>query len=241
MTQRVAVLSDLHSNARALRAALERIHALGVDRVVVNGDLLTYGIDHGETLELVEAELARGAALTLGNHDQLYLDLADGNRAYHDALPAWLRESATQTFAAIDPARLRALPWAPEVVIGPVLVAHANPFAPRDWTYLNTPGEVARAEATLIEPGYSLGVFGHTHRARVQRGRATVCNAGSIGQPRSAERAATFLLLTIPDDGGAVAASIEPVHYDVDAHVRALRASRLSESTKARLCAFFTG
>lgn len=241
MTTRVAVLSDLHSNARALRAALDRIHALGVDRVVVNGDLLTYGLDHRETLDLVDDELARGAVLTLGNHDQMYLDLADGNRAYADALPGWLRETAAETFAAIDPARLRALPWQHEVAIGPVLIAHANPFAPRDWTYLNTPGEVARAEATLLERGHRLGVFGHTHRARVQRGKATVCNAGSIGQPRNAERASTFLLVTIPDDDGPIGASVEPVSYDVDAHVRALRASRLSEATRTRLCAFFTG
>jgi predicted phosphodiesterase len=238
---RVAVLSDLHSNARALRAALDRIDALAVDRVVINGDLLTYGLDHAETLDLVEERLARGAALTLGNHDQLYLDLAAGDRGYADRLPAWLRESADQTFAAIDPARLRALPWTKEVAIGSVVIAHANPFAYGDWTYLDAPDALARAEDALLARGARVGVFGHTHRARIQRDRVLVCNAGSVGQPRNRERASTFLVLDVPDDGGDVTAAIETVAYDVDAHVRSLRASMMSAATVARLSAFFVG
>ena len=43
---RVAILSDLHSNAGAVRAALDRIHGLGVDRVIINGDLLKIGRAH---------------------------------------------------------------------------------------------------------------------------------------------------------------------------------------------------
>lgn len=237
---RVAVLSDLHSNPRAVRAALDRIAALGVDRVVVNGDLLTYGVEHGETLALVEDAVAGGAALTLGNHDQLYLDLAAGDVRYAERLPAWLRESAEHTFAAIDPARLAALPWQREVVIGPVVIAHANPFAYGDWTYLEPPEVIARAEAALRARGATAGVFGHTHRARIVRGEALICNAGSIGQPRDRERASTFVVVTIAD-GGEVTAAIESVGYDVDAHLRAVRASTLTPATKSRLCSFFSG
>lgn len=237
---RIAVLSDLHSNPGALAAALDRIRALAAERIVINGDLLTYGVDHGETLDRVEEALAAGAELTLGNHDQMYLDLAAGERAYFERLPGWLRETAEETFAAIDPARLRALPWQPEVAIGPIVIAHANPFGPGDWTYLEGDEPIARAEAALLARGATTGVFGHTHRARIQRGRVVLCNAGSIGQPRNRERASTFALLEL-DDAGSVSASIEAVAYDVDAHLRRLRASSLSPATRARLAAFFTG
>ena len=120
------------------------------------------------------------------------------------------------------------------------MIAHANPFAYGDWTYLEGAETVARAEAALRARGATTGVFGHTHRARIQREGVLLCNAGSIGQPRNRERASTFLLLEL-DDAGSVRAAIEPVHYDVDAHLRRLRASSLSPGTVARLTGFFTG
>ena len=185
--------------------------------------------------------LARGATLTLGNHDQLYLDLASGDRAYADRLPAWLRESAEQTFAAIDPARLRALPWTAEVAIGPVFIAHANPFAYGDWTYLEGADPLCPRRGRADRARRRASACSATPTAPASSGTgATICNTGSIGQPRNRERASTFLVLEI-SDARDVSAAIEPISYDVDAHVRNLRASGLTAPTVARLCAFFVG
>ncbi|MDP3278775.1 MAG: metallophosphoesterase, partial [Deltaproteobacteria bacterium] len=64
------VLSDLHANGRALRAALAHARDHGFDRMVILGDLLTYGIDQDEVLDIVQ-DLAENcqAKVVLGNHD----------------------------------------------------------------------------------------------------------------------------------------------------------------------------
>src|SRR5437870_1522211 len=50
---RVAVLSDVHGNVRALQAALARTD--DVDLIVANGDLLAYGPRPADTLELLSS------------------------------------------------------------------------------------------------------------------------------------------------------------------------------------------
>ena len=47
---RIAVISDIHGNVRALEAVLARIRALGdIDRLVVAGDLLSGPLEPSET------------------------------------------------------------------------------------------------------------------------------------------------------------------------------------------------
>ena len=251
MSEQFAVISDLHANARAVTAAIAQARAVGFDQLVVLGDLLTYGDDVTETLDLVEAELERGAALVTGNHDRLYLDLADGKDAYYAKLPDWLRETVDHTLAKLDIARFRALPWRDEIRGEGVLLAHANPFAFGDWTYLDSEHDLSRASARLAERGFWLGCFGHTHRPRVygavedddgvcraRPGDAVVVNSGSVGQPRNKTATATFLRMTLENQ--IVSAHVEVVTYDVTAHLDALTRTTLSEATKHRLRAFFT-
>ena len=59
------VLSDLHANGRAFRAALARIEAERPDHVVVLGDLLTYGVDVDEVLDGVDRLQADRAAIVI--------------------------------------------------------------------------------------------------------------------------------------------------------------------------------
>lgn len=258
----VCVLSDLHANARALRAAVARVFAGSCDHVVIGGDLLTYGVDVNETLDLVaELQTRHAATLLIGNHDQLYFDLADGRTEYYAKLPDWLRESVDWTASKIDLAQFRArFRWTTEHVMGDVLFAHANPFPFGDWRYLNDEdGHMAAAQA-LRQRGLRLGVFGHTHRAGVFRARDDrtgqwiarsaepitlpregsrfVLNAGSIGQPRETRGMSTMLRLSAGPSSASVL--VEDVDYDVTAHVESLETADLSESTRERLCRFFS-
>ena len=57
----IVVISDLHSNKRAIRSALESIKQKRVDKLIILGDILTYGIDAQETIEIVLKELEGGA------------------------------------------------------------------------------------------------------------------------------------------------------------------------------------
>jgi predicted phosphodiesterase len=257
----IVVLGDVHGNARALTAALAQAVRGPMDALVFLGDLLTYGPDVDAVLDLVaEAQERHGATLLLGNHDQLYLDLAEGRLAYFDALPAWIRESVELTAARLDAGRLRSgLRWCEERVLDDVLFAHANPFGFADWRYLNGAADVEAARRVLADRALRAGVFGHTHRARwavdpadpaalaevslsvplaaPQGGSVVVANAGSVGQPRDAS--GTSLLLRLITGPKGLEATFEPLFYDVDAHLAALRASGVSAETFTRLARFF--
>lgn len=63
---RTAIISDIHANAHALKAVLEEIQSGGVDRIVCLGDVIGYGPDPVECIDLVQEH----CTLTLlGNHD----------------------------------------------------------------------------------------------------------------------------------------------------------------------------
>jgi predicted phosphodiesterase len=251
--RRIAVLSDLHANGRALSACLAQADADGWDDLVIAGDLLTYGPDGAATLDVVAARVAKGAIVLSGNHDDLYVDLRNGDDRYYRSLPPWLRESVDCTRTQVDLAALAALPWRPEYVVGPVLIAHANPFGPRNYRYLNTDADHVEANAALGARGMRLGVHGHTHRAKVHvqplgfeqptcrrlkqsEGPGTV-NAGSVGQPRSADKRASFLMVEIDRD--ELSFEHRFVDYDVAAHVAALAALPIAQPTRDKLASFF--
>jgi len=234
----VVVVGDVHGNARALRAALLQARSGPLDHLVFVGDLLTYGHDVSEVLDLVgEAQQKDGAVLLIGNHDQMYFDLAQGRRDYLDKLPAWIQDSVALTVKKFDPATLRErLRWSDEWWLGSALFAHANPFGPGDFRYLNSEDDCAAAVEALERRRATLGVFGHTHRAAWRQGEVILANAGSVGQPRDA-RGSLILRVTLAN--GTARGSFEPIDYDVQGHVAELRRAELPETTIARLVSFF--
>ena len=70
---RVALLSDIHANAIALRAVLADIGRHGVDEAVCLGDVATLG---PQPLEVVELLRDFGCACIMGNHDEFLVDPA---------------------------------------------------------------------------------------------------------------------------------------------------------------------
>ena len=234
----VVVIGDIHGNARALRAALAQAQAGPLDHIVFIGDLLTYGHDVEEVLDLVgETQERRDAILLIGNHDQMYFDLADGARQYLDKLPEWIKDSVTLTSQKFEPATLRGrFKWSPEWQLGKALFAHANPFGFRDYRYLNSAEDHAAAVQALAERDLHLGVFGHTHRPLWIPGPITLANAGSVGQPRDAQGS---VILRVNLQRDAVTGAFERLAYDVEAHVKELLRTPLPDATKQRLCGFF--
>jgi predicted phosphodiesterase len=169
VSEAVVVMTDIHANARALRAALHLARQGPMDKLIVLGDLLTYGLEIDETLDLVEeAQERHGAVVLVGNHDQLYFDLEAGNLEYYSGLPVWLKESVDLTMHLLDATRFAArFEWKHEFALDDVLFAHANPYAFGDWSYINSDVDAAGAARTLGDRGFVAGVFGHTHRQKL--------------------------------------------------------------------------
>jgi predicted phosphodiesterase len=258
---RVAVLGDVHANVRALKAALKIADEGGFDQLILLGDLLTYGVDVVETLELVDSRLSRGQTVLLrGNHDALYMDLLEGNSTYHEQLPIWIKESVEWTLDRLPLDIWSNLYFNNELNIKQFLFSHANPFGFNKWQYLNTEAEHASASEELLKRGIRVGVFGHTHRTKWYRyvdnngvfksdkfsnldhSAVHILNAGSIGQPRDkCNLGVSVLWLTIPNDPVSTPSfKLQSFSWDVAGHMQSLDTSLLSSATKVQLSKYFS-
>lgn len=241
----VAIISDIHANKRALAAVIESMKQKRTDRVIVLGDLLTYGIDVVETLDMTQGLLDKGAELVLGNHDEMYMDLMSGKTWQTNENK---QESVSYTLNLINKEQFNNWPWKKSIVHNNVYFSHANPF--EDWTYIKKDDDFHGAATKLHGMGHIAGVFGHTHRSSCfsllngfvpfidgQGNDTFALNCGSVGQPRSDLKKATYLRLASHDD--KLWAEIEQVPYDIQAHVNDLQNSPLSPAAKEKFSSFF--
>jgi predicted phosphodiesterase len=237
---KIAVLSDIHSAAEQFRDALDAARNEGFDRLVILGDLFTYGPDPVRCLEIAEEAAARdGAVLITGNHDVLYMEGGEAG-GYRAALPEWIAESIEWTSAQLDDRRrVSALPWQDEWTDDGVLFSHANPFGGRDWTYLRDADSVAQASDALRKRGFNWGIFGHVHRFRLypNENGGGVATVGSLGQPR--DRAEPFSQWAMVTTGPQVSIDPRPLERGWSSTIESICSSSMTEATKERLCQFY--
>lgn len=69
---KIAVLSDIHSNAFALREVLKEVESRGLDEIWLLGDIFGYYPWAADTFELLQP-FQNNARTILGNHDLLLL------------------------------------------------------------------------------------------------------------------------------------------------------------------------
>jgi predicted phosphodiesterase len=259
LNKKIAVISDLHSNYDALRCAIDEIRRYKAELVVVLGDLLTYGSQTAETLNLLkELELDLPCLFIVGNHDEFYFDLQSGKNDTSYKLPEFISESVQFNLIKLDQLNVTLknhFNWYTSIAIGPVFLSHANPYEAGNWTYLNNSDECSRAADVLIEKGFQIGVFGHTHRAYTWCNdgddyvnkcnntfflnkfldRCYILNAGSVGQPRGEGASLLFLQVTA-DKAVFEHVSINP---DLTRYLNHLEESKLSYSTTKKLLSYF--
>jgi predicted phosphodiesterase len=203
---RVAVIADIHGNADALRAVLADIARQGVERIVVNGDVVNRGPD---SVEVMQTLLARSdVSFTLGNHD----DLLRLWQSRSPVLPAdWFTDpfwGATAWSAdQLDRAGLLDVPqdWPMTLTLRAaglpdVLVAHGSPSHYRESLSDRTAPE--RVAELAAGSGAGVLVASHIHRqADAWFGPVRVLNTGSVGSPADGDPRAGYLLLTATPHG----------------------------------------
>lgn len=84
------ILGDIHANQEALEAVLEEMEKQGVEKHVSVGDLVGYGANPVECIDIVRNKLK--ATVTAGNHDFAAVD-----KLNIDFFNAYARESALWT------------------------------------------------------------------------------------------------------------------------------------------------
>ena len=251
-----AIVSDIHGNLPAAEAVFADIKEKGVSRIVSLGDTVGYGPFPAECIDLVRKHCEVG---TYGNHDIAVLTGAFGFRKHAREAVDWTREQLKPgKIARFTPkgARwsfLRDLP--DRYQEGRVLYVHASPREPVVEYILESdvadmgfgPSEKMRDIFSRIDrlcfvghthqPGIFTGDFRHIRPSKLENGTYTVpengktiCNVGSVGQPRDRDPRACYVTL----DGDVV--RYHRVEYDIQRVIdRINEIPRLDERLGARL------
>jgi putative phosphoesterase len=236
MPDRVAVITDIHANLPALRAALARIDELGIADVYCGGDLVGYGPRPDEVCALI-AE--RGIPTIYGNYDYaIARDLEDCGCAYitpHDREIG--QRSVEWTLVHTDQAAkdfMRELPFDLRFDVGDAVVhlVHGSPRKVNEYLFEDKPSSLYERLAAGEEA--DVLVFGHTHKPWVrEHGRVLFVNCGSVGKPKDGDARAAFAVLDA--SAGRLEVSIERVAYDAEAVAAEVRAAGLPEEFADKL------
>jgi diadenosine tetraphosphatase ApaH/serine/threonine PP2A family protein phosphatase len=228
---RIAIISDIHSNLEALTKAIEIIDAQSADKIVCLGDIIGYGANPNECLDIVRR---RCTIVIKGNHEEALLDNTMAEDFTHNARLAieWTRHQITEE--NLD--YLRSLSLVSRS--NDVLFVHASPCDPAEWTYIFEEESAARAIGCFSE---SLCFIGHTHvpaifsingyASRMTKDERYLVNVGSVGQPRDRN---TQLSFGIFDTDTWIYENIR-APYDVETTVKKIISSDLPARLGQRL------
>jgi predicted phosphodiesterase len=192
---RIAALYDIHGNLPALEAVLAEALFVGVDELVIGGDIFP-GPMAREVLHRLRA-MDLPVHYIRGNGDRNVVEIARGREAV--GLPPALIPLTEWHVAQLATNDIDAIGrWAPTISrpidgFGDVLFCHATPRDDNEMFNGSTPADrIGPAFAGIAE---RLVICGHTHRQFDRMiGDVRVANAGSVGMPFGAKDAEWLLL-----------------------------------------------
>ncbi len=229
-----ALISDVHSNLEALHAVLADIARHPVEAIYCLGDVVGYGPNPRECLD----QIMQCAVVLMGNHDQAVLFDPMNFNPVAERATMWTRSQLDKPFpnrAAAD-ARWEFLAERPlKHRDGDFLLVHGSPRNPLNEYIFpeDIYSEVKMRSIFSQVPRYMFQ--GHTHVPGIFTesleflspdeiefeykldGRKTLCNVGSVGQPRDGDCRACYVLL----DGTTI--RFRRVEYDLDTTIRKIR------------------
>jgi putative phosphoesterase len=185
---KLLIVSDIHANLEALQAVLAESH----DELWVLGDLVNYGPNPSEVVELVRWH---AALVVQGNHDHAIASGADPqcSNAFREMSRA-MQEFTEPLLNADQKAFLRSLPRTAARTIGGdrFFLCHATPTEP---LFRYCPAEPAPWEPEIEGLQADIVLTGHAHlpfTMNVEKRR--IVNPGSVGQPKHGSPVACYAL-----------------------------------------------
>lgn len=234
------ICSDIHSNATAFKAVLQSMMDNGVDRRICLGDLVGYGVDANECVELARTYMD---VCLIGNHDSVAIkhESSTGFNPYAKQAIEWTQQHLSMQAAAY----IRSLPYVYKEK--DICFVHASPLSPEDWVY------ITELEDALDAFDHFVGRYcfvGHTHTPVIVASRSMaipkimdeyaytienterlLVNVGSVGQPRDRDPRACWCLL----DTETKCVRLIRVGYDVFETQNRMRKAGMSEFLIDRL------
>ncbi|MEJ2054076.1 MAG: metallophosphoesterase family protein [Calditrichaceae bacterium] len=197
----IAILSDIHSNLEALRAAFDYIGQNDIEKVYCLGDIVGYGPNPNECVELIRD---RCEIILMGNHD--YAAIGQANIEYFNE---YAKMSTRWTIEQLNKENfefLKGLPFSHQT--DDMLLVHSSPSNPSHWYYVLS---VQDARIEMQSFSEHICLIGHSHvpvvfsgqnfnRERTQKlnpDRKYIINVGSVGQPRDGNPNPCFAVLDL--------------------------------------------
>lgn len=203
MSESIAIISDIHANLPALEAVLADIKSQSIRELLCLGDVVGYGAQPAECIELLRAH-EKILTILRGNHDAYAASENDPPDVSPETLAGirWTRSHLSREHRDW----LGALPltWQGS----DCEAVHASLHHPEEWGYVL---DVSQAAAHFAHQGQRVCFIGHSHQPKmfvegddralditslesIRPDRKQVINVGSVGQPRDKDERACYLI-----------------------------------------------
>ncbi|MCP4146526.1 MAG: metallophosphoesterase family protein [bacterium] len=200
------IFSDIHSNFDAFEKMLSLKKVNEVDKFLFLGDLVGYGANPNETIELFKK--IKNKYFIRGNHDKVISDLESSS--LFNPVAAFSAEWSKLQTTPENMQTLLALKKGPLVVDHFITICHGSTFDEDYYVF-----SMFEAVESLKFMETSIGFFGHTHfpiiyllrnekidvvplnkntKIKLDPNTRYLINPGSIGQPRDKDPNPSFII-----------------------------------------------
>ncbi|MBN2713179.1 MAG: metallophosphoesterase family protein [Planctomycetes bacterium] len=232
------IFGDIHGNLEALDVCVGKMKELGVDHYLCMGDIVGYGANPEECVQIVRD---LNAITISGNHDHAVigcLDIAYFNQ-YARQAAIWTREHLSDT--SKDWLRTRSFVEHMDKFV----IVHGSLQAPELFNYVQT---VKDAELNFRIMDKNLMFLGHSHQPLaffntdpmtytldnvipLDEDVKSIVNVGSVGQPRDEDPRSSFCVY----DDEANEAVIYRMEYDIEKTAQKILDAGLPQALALRL------
>ena len=239
-----AIISDVHGNLEALQAVLADIDSRGIKRIICLGDIIGYGPNPVECVDLVRT---RCEWALMGNHDFGVLYEPTNFNSGAESAAFWTRDRLDaepddalrrERYEFLGRLRVRVVETCPDGRTG-LLAVHGSARRPiNEYIFPDDVNHAPDKLSTICERVPRVCVVGHTHVPGVftdepdfyppgeltdstyqfTESEKAIINVGSVGQPRDMDPRSSYVVL------GERGVTFVRVAYDVETVAAKIRA-----------------
>ena len=222
-----AVIADVHSNAEALNAVIEKLQ--DCELIINAGDITGYGPEPEKCIQLLKNN--KRIKNIMGNHDYSVLTL-DSSKLNDLAGQAAAHNSKNIS----DESRnfLKSLPENMKINADGfrIYVCHGSPLSMHQYVYEDTPAQTLNL--WLEKTNCNAIIMGHTHRVFARKLKnGWILNPGSVGQPRDSNPKPSFITAETGKD--EIKIEIKRTSYDIKSTAEKITGEKLPSFFAERL------
>lgn len=184
--QKIAIISDIHSNIEALNTVMNDIKKRNVDKIICLGDIIAKGINPSECIKVIRQNCD---VIIQGNCDRYFStdhSMEDLSQVVEERI-RWNQEMLSTSEVEF----LKDLPFSYEMYIGGSLVRffHATPTSDEKFVsdldnLENKFSLFCPSDKTMTSEMADIVIYGHLHAPYLEKiYNRTIINVGSVGNP----------------------------------------------------------